>query len=139
MSGLTIGKAAAQTGMSIDTIRFYERMGLLPAPVRRPSGYREFDAGAVTRLRFIKRAKNLGFSLREVIDLLSLRVDEERTCADVYALTQAKIGDIERRIGELKRMKQALTRLASACAGEGPTGECPILDALEQDAGPDDV
>ena len=135
MSGLTIGKVAVQTGISIDAIRFYERMGLLPAPVRRPSGYREFEPGAVTRLRFIKRAKNLGFSLREVIDLLSLRVDAERTCADVYALATAKIADIERRIGELKRMNKALTSLASACAGEGPTGECPILDALEREHG----
>jgi len=139
MNGLTIGKVAAQTGIGIDTIRFYEREGLIPAPARRPSGFRDYAPDVVTRLHFIRRAKALGFSLREIAELLSLRVDAARTCADVYGLAQAKIADIERRIGDLKRMQKALASLAAACTGKGPTGECPILEALEDSGAGDDA
>ena len=136
MSGLTIGKVARETGVGIETLRFYEREGLIAEPARRPSGYRDYPPAVIRRVRFIRRAKELGFSLREVAELLSLRVDGERTCAAVYGLATAKIADIERRIDELRRMKKALASLASACTGKGPTGECPILEALERHNGP---
>jgi MerR family mercuric resistance operon transcriptional regulator len=133
MSGLTIGKVARETGVGIETLRFYEREGLIAEPARRPSGYRDYAPAVIQRVGFIRRAKELGFSLREIAELLSLRVDGERTCADVYALARAKIADIERRIDELKRMKKALASLASACTGDGPSGDCPILEALDRE------
>lgn len=135
MSGLTIGKVATQTGLGIETIRFYERRGLIPEPARRPSGYRDYSPRVIDRLRFIRRAKELGFSLREIGELLFLRVDDERTCGEVFERAGEKIAEIEGRIGELERMKSALEQLASACSGTGPTGECPFLDALEGENG----
>ncbi len=135
MNGLTIGKVAAQTGIGIETIRFYERQGLISEPARRPSAYRDYPPAVIERVRFIKRAKELGFSLREIAALLSLRVDSDRTCAEVYDRATAKIGEIEKRMRELARMKRALETLASACTGAGPTGECPFLEALEHENG----
>ncbi len=136
MNGMTIGKVAARTGVGIETIRFYERQGLIAEPARRPSGYRDYPPAVIERIRFIKRAKELGFSLREIADLLSLRVDTDRTCADVYERATAKINEIDEKVRELERMKGALEFLASTCSGTGPTGECPFLEALEQENGP---
>ena len=133
MSGLTIGKLAKHTGFGIETIRFYERRGLIEDPARRPSGYRDYPPSVVKRLQFIQRAKELGFSLSEIGDLLSLRVDEDRTCSDVLDVANAKITEIERKIAELAKMRNALSSLASACTGEGPTGACPFLEALESE------
>jgi Cu(I)-responsive transcriptional regulator len=131
---LTIGALARECGTSVDTIRYYERERLLPKPQRAPSRFRLYEPTAVARLRFIRQAKALGFSLEEVRELLALRVDRTKTCGDVRVRARAKIGDIEARIDDLARMKAALARLASACAGSGPTSECPILDALEAGA-----
>jgi len=135
MNGMTIGKVASRTGVGIETIRFYERQGLIAEPARRPSGYRDYPPAVIERVRFIKKAKELGFSLREIADLLFLRVDNDRTCSDVFDRATAKIGEIEERMRELERMKGALKSLASACTGTGPTGECPFLEALEQENG----
>jgi len=131
MGGLTIGKVARETGVGIETLRFYERKGLIAEPLRRASGYRDYPPDVVERVRFIKRAKELGFSLREVAEMLSLRVEAGRTCADVLARTNAKIAEIKHKRRELERMQSALEQLASHCSGKGPTGECPILDALD--------
>ena len=135
MNGMTIGKVAARTGVGIETIRFYERQGLIAEPARRPSGYRDYPLEVIERVRFIKKAKELGFSLREIAELLFLRVDNDSTCADVLHRATAKIGEIEDKLRELERMKSALESLASACTGAGPTGDCPILEALEQENG----
>lgn len=132
MNGLTIGRVARETGVGIETLRFYEREGLIPVPARRPSGYRDYAPGIIERVRFIRRAKALGFSLREIAELLALRVDEERTCADVRQRATAKIAEIEDKRRQLERMQAALERLAARCTGAGPTGECPILEALEE-------
>jgi len=123
MEGLTIGKVARGAGLRIDTVRYYEREGLLNKPARTASGYRNYSPEAVARLRFICQAKELGFSLNEIKELLSLRVAPGKSCADVKARAKAKIADI--------RMKRALAKLATACSGSGPTSECPILDAIE--------
>ncbi len=128
---LTTGRLAKRTGVGIETIRYYERMGLLPAPARSGSGYRRFPADAVDRLRFIRQAKGLGFSLQEIQDLLSLRIDPEASCAEVRRRAEAKIGEIRKRVRGLQRMSAALERLAEACEGRGPTFACPILEALE--------
>jgi Zn(II)-responsive transcriptional regulator len=131
-----IGRLARECGITVDTVRYYEREGLLAPPRRARSGYRLYGTDALVRLRFIRHAKTLGFSLDEIKELLALRVDRTKTCADVRSRAQAKIADIGHRIESLERMKTALDRLAAACTGTGPTSECPILDALHaEDAG----
>ena len=131
MNNLTIGKIARAAGTGIETIRYYEREGLIGKPARSASGYRNYRPDVVSRLRFIRQAKELGFSLLEIKDLLSLRVTPGTTCRDIKARAERKIADIEGRIATLNRMKTALAKLASACRGKGPTSECPILEALE--------
>ncbi|HXE89714.1 MAG TPA: MerR family DNA-binding protein [Terriglobales bacterium] len=128
---MTIGQLAREAGVNLETVRFYERKGLMPRPARRPSGYREYAPEAARRIRFIRRAKELGFSLREVGELLRLRVDPRRSCADVKRQAEAKLADIEGKLRELRHMKVALKKLASECTGRGPTSQCPLLDALE--------
>jgi MerR family transcriptional regulator, copper efflux regulator len=131
MNELTIGWVARRAGLAIDTVRYYEREGLLEKPARTSSGYRQYPADAVARLRFIRQAKELGFTLSEIRELLALKVAPGKSCADVRARTKAKIIDIEQRVAQLNRMKRALAKLAVACSGRGPTSECPILDAME--------
>jgi MerR family mercuric resistance operon transcriptional regulator len=131
VEGLTIGKVARSAGLAIDTVRYYEREGLLNKPARTASGYRNYSSDAVARLRFIRQAKELGFTLSEIRDLLSLRVAPGKSCADVKARAEAKIADVEQRIAQLDRMKRALAKLATACSGRGPTSACPILEAME--------
>lgn len=132
-AGLTIGKVAHSAGLAIDTVRYYEREGLLEKPARTDAGYRQYPADAVARLRFIRQAKALGFSLREIKELLSLRVGAGRSCGEVKARAERKITDVDRRIAQLKRVRQALSKLAAECSGRGPTSECPILEALERE------
>jgi len=130
MNGLSIGQVARTAGVGIETVRFYERQGLLEEPARKESGYRQYTEDVVARLRFIRRAKELGFSLKEIAELIALRLDASTTCADVRERAQTKLADIEARIHDLKRMKQALQKLTLSCRGQGPTSECPILEAL---------
>jgi MerR family mercuric resistance operon transcriptional regulator len=133
MEALTIGRLAKQAGVGVETIRFYEREGLIAQPDRRPSGYRQYPPEAVRRVRFIRHAKELGFTLREIQELLGLRVDPRSTCADVRGRAKAKIADIEERIASLQRMKGALERLCRKCRGREPATECPILDELDRE------
>jgi MerR family mercuric resistance operon transcriptional regulator len=112
-------------------VRFYEREGLLAKPQRSVSGYRQFDEEAIVRLQFIQRAKVLGFTLNEIKELLSLRVDPDTSCKDVRERAKVKIADIEEKIRTLQRMKKALVRLTRACGERGGGSECPILDALD--------
>jgi MerR family mercuric resistance operon transcriptional regulator len=134
MQPLTIGKVAKAADVGVETIRFYEREGLIAAPPRRRSGYREYPEDTVRRVRFIRHAKELGFTLREIAELLSMRVDERTSCAEVRALARTKIADVDERIAALQRMRDALDRLARRCRGVGPATECPILDALDHEA-----
>src|SRR3972149_5848916 len=133
MEALTMGHPAKQAGVGAETIRFYEREGLLAEPERRPSGYRQYTAEVVRRVRFIRHAKELGFTLKEIQELLELRVDPVSSCADVRRHARAKIAYIEGRIASLARMKSALERLALSCRGRGPTSECPILEVLDRE------
>ena|SRR5579883_2443276 len=132
MDMLSIGQVARRAGVGVETVRFYEREGLLEEPLRRASGYRQYTQDAVAQIHFIKRAKLLGFSLKEIQELLTLRVDAEISCEQVKARAAAKLAEVERKMVELQRMRQALLQVASLCAGEGPKGRCPMLDALEQ-------
>lgn len=131
VAALTIGRVARSAGLAIDTVRYYEHEGLIEKPARSASGYRNYHPDVIARLRFIRQAKELGFSLHEIKELLSLRVTPGKSCADVRARAEAKIADVEQRIAQLDRMKRALAKLATACSGRGPTSECPILEALE--------
>lgn len=131
MAKLTIGQLAKGAGVKKETVRYYERRGLIAEPPRSQGGYRLYPPGEVARIRFIKRAQTLGFSLREIAELLSLRVDPHSTCQQVKAKAQAKIADIEQRITALREMRRALARLAAQCRGQGPSSACPILEALD--------
>src|SRR5712691_7729310 len=133
MDGLKTGEVARAGGVNLETIRYYERRGLLPKPPRTPAGYRTFDPEAVRRIRFIKHAQALGFSLKEVRELLSLRVDPRRSCAEVRARAEAKLADIDEKIRGLHAMKKTLARFIAACSGRGPVSECPILEALNEE------
>lgn len=133
MGNMTIGQIARAAGAGVETIRFYEREGLIGHPARSASGYRNYPPEVVARLRFIRQAKELGFSLNEIKELLALRVAPGKSCRDVKARAEAKIADVEQRIAQLDRMKRALTKLATACSGRGPTSECPILETLESE------
>lgn len=131
MNDLTTGQLAKRAQVNVETIRYYERRGLLPEPPRREGGYRQYPEEAVSRLLFIKRAKELGFSLNEIKELLSLRTDPESTRLDFKQQAELKLTRIEEKIGELQRMREALKKLVATCDGRGPMSECPILEALE--------
>jgi MerR family copper efflux transcriptional regulator len=132
IGSMTVGALAKQAGVKIDTIRYYERRGLLSKPPRTDSGYRTFTPSSVERLRFIRQAQALGFTLTEVNQLLALRLRPGTTCAEVRRRAEAKISDIELKIRSLHRMKRALQQLVSACAAEGPSSECSFLANLSK-------
>lgn len=130
---LTIGLVARRAGVGVETVRFYERQGLIEEPPRRPSGYREYGDDVVSRLGFIRRAKELGFTLKEIKELLSLRRDPSTPAPDVKRMAEAKIADIETKIRTLQKMKKALGKLTSACPGNVTSAECPLLHALDHE------
>jgi len=127
---MTIGTIARAAGVGIDTVRFYEREGLLPEPKRRASGYRDYQPATVQRLRFIRRAKELGFSLEEIRELLALSADRERGVRGVKQRAESRLAEVERRIRELRRVQRGLKHLIDACPGHGALESCPILTAL---------
>ena len=131
MNGLTIGKVAKSAGLGIETVRFYEREGLIKPLARTESNYRLYSDDGIVRLRFIKRAKALGFSLREIKELLCLQVDPEATKGDVKGQIGEKIADIKQRIRDLKKIQKTLETLNSCCDGHGSVNDCPIIAALE--------
>lgn len=133
METLSIGQVARRVGVGVETVRFYEREGLLEEPPRRASGYRQYSEQVVKRIHFIKRAQQLGFSLKEILELLTLRVDGQTSCEQAKERATAKLAEVEQKIIELQRMRQALLHVTSLCAGEGPKGCCPLLDALDHD------
>jgi MerR family transcriptional regulator, copper efflux regulator len=131
MIGLTIGQVAEQANVHIETLRYYERRGLVARPPRSASNYRLYAEDTVRRVRFIKRAQELGFSLNDIKELLSLRADPEAGCAEARACAEAKMKDIDAKIGVLTAMKSALSTLVAGCSGEGSLSDCPIVESLE--------
>lgn len=127
---VTTSELAKRGGVNLETIRYYERVGLFPKPPRSPSGYRLFSSESVRRVRFIKRGQELGFSLKEIKELLALRIAPGSTRADVRKRAEAKIADIEEKVQHLRAMKKSLVRLKEACCGSGPASGCPILESL---------
>jgi Hg(II)-responsive transcriptional regulator len=136
MERLTIGQLAKQARVNRETVRYYERRRLLQRPSRSIAGYRVFSDDALKRLRFIRHAKMLGFSLEEIRDLLALRVHSINTCDRVRARTEVKIADIDRKIEALQQIRRVLSELVKACSRRRRTDECPILDSLEAKGDP---
>ena len=131
MDGLTIGEVAKRAKVCIETLRYYERQGLVACPPRSMSNYRLYPAETVRRVQFIKRAQHLGFSLKDIAELLALRAKPAARCADVRERALAKINDIEEKLRALQAMKSALVKLVAACAGDSPITDCPILESLD--------
>lgn len=134
MTSLTIGALAKQAGVGVETVRFYERRGLVRRPARPGSGYRAYPEDAVARIRFIRNAQALGFSLQEIKDLLSLRVTAGTSCAAVRSRAAAKVADVHRRLEELGRIRTALEKFIAACPGRGALSNCTILEVLDSPA-----
>ena len=133
MSSLRTGELAKQAGVNVETLRFYEREGLLAEPPRRASGYREYPTDTVQRIRFIQRAKELGFTLREIKGLLEFRVDPGTTCAEVKEQAAEKVAAVKQKISDLKKIERALNKLMNTCRDTAPIDECPILNHLEEE------
>ena len=133
MAGRTIAKAASAAGVNVETVRYYERRGLIEQP-RSPGGYRTYPDETVRRVRFVKRAQRLGFSLREIRELLALRAGRTSTSGSVRRKAEAKVAEIDAKIRELRAMRKALEALAVSCPGTGPLEWCPILRSLDAEA-----
>lgn len=130
---LRIGQVAAAAGVNVQTLRYYERRGLLTAVTRRPSGYRAYSVETIGLIRFIKRAQELGFTLDEIADLLALRENSQARCSEVRHRTRVKIDEIDRRIDHLTAMKRALAELLSSCTSNASIRSCPIIEALSEE------
>jgi Hg(II)-responsive transcriptional regulator len=130
MTALRTGDLARLANVNVETLRFYERQGLLPVPPRRASGYREYPPEAVELVRFIRRAQELGFTLREIKELLALREVPRATCGDVVVLARRKVAEIDAKINDLSAMRAALVRLLQGCSGTAPIAQCPIIESL---------
>lgn len=137
-SGLTIGQLAKQAGVNVETVRYYERRRLLAPTDRKPSGYRVYGEETLQRLRFIKNAQALGFTLREIAELLNLRVTSTARCGDVERKAQAKLVEVEVKVRDLRALARVLEGLIRTCRAGQPTDRCPILKSLERSRTPDD-
>jgi len=132
MDSIGIGTLAKRAGVSIDTVRYYEKSGLLAPQARLPSGYRRYGDLQVARLRFIRRAQDLGFALKDVRELLGL--SKQRDVARVKRAAERKLAEVEQKIAALERVRSGLALLVSACPGHGQAKECPILNALGEES-----
>ena len=132
MEKMTTSQLAKESSVNLETIRYYERRGLIPKPPRNASGYRQYSQEDIARTKFIKRAQALGFSLKEISEILSLRMEPGTTCGDIKARVEAKIDEVEQKIADLRQMRKALLKLVSKCTGKGPVGQCPILEMLNK-------
>jgi Cu(I)-responsive transcriptional regulator len=133
MDNMGIGKIARRAGVSVDTVRYYEKNGLLAPATRLASGYRRYDDLQLRRLRFIREAQKLGFSLKDVRELLGL--SRQRDVARVKRAAERKLADVQARIAALERVRDGLGKLVDACPGHGQARDCPILKALGEDIG----
>ena len=124
---MRIGHLAGKAGVAVDTVRYYERQGLLPQPLRRPSGYRDYGDDDLQQLRFVRRCKALGFTLEETRELLRLNADPKAERAEVRALTERRLADVDAKLRELQVLRDSLAELASSCSGRGSLAGCPII------------
>jgi MerR family mercuric resistance operon transcriptional regulator len=128
---IAIGTLSRHTGTNIETIRYYERIGLLPAPARSSGGYRLYRTGHLKRLNFVRRARTLGFSIGEVRTLLRLADERKRPCTEVRVVAEAHLKDVRAKIVDLRRMERVLKATVARCA-EGKKADCPVIEALYQ-------
>lgn len=133
MSLLTIGKVAKQTGVTVEAIRFYEKQGLIVEPQRTESGYRQYPPDTIKRVHFIQRAKEAGFTLKDISELLKLRREPGTTCSDIKLRALEKISEVDKKMQDLQRIKESLEQMVLRCVDTGKLDECPILEALEFD------
>jgi len=131
MSGSTIGKVAKKSGVGVETVRFYERLGLIEQPPRSDGGYRKYPEETVVRIQFIKQAKRLGFTLKEIGELLMLQKSADISCGDFQRRAESKLVDVKNRIEELERIRDVLNSLIQSCSMEKSTEECPILNVMK--------
>jgi MerR family mercuric resistance operon transcriptional regulator len=129
---MKIGELARKAGVSVETVRFYEREGLLQPPQRRESGYRDYPLESLGPLRFIRHAKEFGFTLPEIQELLALRSSAEAPCSDVKRRIESKIADVRRRILSLEQLESMLANLAASCAAVEGSSDCPVLNVLDR-------
>lgn len=129
--GLTIGRLASVSGVNLETIRYYERIGLMPEPARTEGGHRVYDVGHRRRLTFIRRARELGFSIEEIRTLLDLAAPQPRACAEVRTIAAAHLDEVRTKIADLTRLEAMLAKTVSLCADNGAAPSCPVLDMLE--------
>ena len=139
MNGLTIGKVAKLAGVGVETVRYYERRGLISKPQRSEPGYRKYPEEAVLRIRFVKRAKRLGFTLKEIKELLALRINPRAKCGDILKRAESKLEEIDEKIRALAAIKEALLELTAACKAGKTSNECPILESLDMDDKASDI
>ena len=132
MDKLLISELAKKVNVNKETIRYYERKGLIPNPPRNESGHRQYSQIDVKRTEFIKRTQSLGFSLKEINDLLMLKIESGTTCKDIQKIVELKIFDVDQKITDLMLIKKTLKNLAGRCTSKGPVSDCPILDELEK-------
>jgi MerR family mercuric resistance operon transcriptional regulator len=130
MTGMTIGRVAKDAGVGVETVRFYERKGLLSQPDRQSRGYRQYPEQTVARVRFIKRAQALGFSLAEIQELMDLRDDPGADRSDVRDRAEMKIAQVEAKLKDLQKLRDNLRQLIEQCHGHGPAANCPIIQSL---------
>jgi len=132
---IAIGRLSTQTGTNIETIRYYEKVRLLPAPARSESGYRLYGVDHLKRLSFIRRARTLGFSIGEIRTLLRLADERKQPCAEVRVVAEAHLKDVRAKIADLRRMERVLKTTVARCAG-GKRSGCPVIEALYRDGSP---
>ena len=133
MTLLNIGQVAKQTGVTVETVRFYEKQGLIAAPQRTDAGYRQYSLDTVKRVQFIQHAKEVGFTLKDIGELLALRQKPGTSCTDIKLRATQKIEEVDQKIQDLNRIRDALGRMVMKCSGRGDLSECPILEELELD------
>lgn len=131
MKQLKIGQVAKKSGLTVETVRYYEQRGLIPEPQRLDSGYRVYPESILTRLNFINRCKDLGFSLQEISELLSIQIDPDNSSALVKEQVEHKIELVKEKISELQKLQASLVQLSGMCCGEGSVSDCPIIDFLK--------
>ena len=130
---LRIGQVAKKSRVGVETVRFYESEGLIELPERNVSGYRQFSESVIKQIQFIQHAKKLGFSLKEVRELIKLKSTRNSRCNIIKATASSKIADIQEKIDALEQMKMALQPLVAQCKSSDPISDCPILNALDED------
>lgn len=131
MPGLSIGMLARRSGVKVETIRYYERVGIMPKPARSPSGYRRYGPEHVKRLGFVRRGRELGFGLDVLRGLLQLVDGDDYTCADVHEVAAARLAEIEGKIADLKRLRRVMAGMVAQCS-RGRVPDCPVIEALFQ-------